>query len=220
MAQAKTKHPDDCPVSWEYETDARYPGGLGPACTDQLLKIHWREFDLAAFLEDTRPVHGELFKGLTPPSCSYFAGHYRGENYKCLEHYTCGILGNPHVGAAPHLVPSQIRRFSAYAADILRKLDASASAPLTPADRAKGTVSVACSVFNMFLQIHPYANGNGHIARVLITGILARYGYELKRGLPVHPKPPKASPYSSAIAEYQHGNRLPLHEFVMWCILG
>jgi len=38
-------------------------------------------------------------------------------------------------------------------------------------------VIFACSIFVTFLQIHPYANGNGHAARLVVWAILGRYGY-------------------------------------------
>ena len=122
------------------------------------------------------------------------------------------------MGAAPELVPGLMDRFKNLATSALQCLD-SINAPLTPGDKLKHVVAVACSIFDMFLRIHPYANGNGHIARLILTAILLRYGHRPKK-LPVHPKPPAHSPYSSAIAAYQSGNPLPLQEYIVDGIIG
>jgi Fic family protein len=72
---------------------------------------------------------------------------------------------------------------------------------------------LACRVFEVFLRIHPYANGNGHAARFLIWCLLSRYGYWPK-GWPIEPRPPDP-PYTHLISEYRNGNWEPLEEFVL-----
>jgi len=71
-------------------------------------------------------------------------------------------------------------------------------------------------VFVYFLEIHPYANGNGHLARFFLIGYLARYGVFLARW-PMHPRP-SDPPYSDLIRRYRRGDRNSLERFVMSCI--
>jgi len=57
---------------------------------------------------DTRTSHGQMFSGLTPSPCPYFAGHYRGERFRCLEFYEVKIHGDPRVGVPPERVAPDV----------------------------------------------------------------------------------------------------------------
>jgi hypothetical protein len=80
-------------------------------------------------------------------------------------------------------------------------------------DRLLHTVAFACHVFELFLRIHPFANGNGHAARVIVWAILGRYGY-WPRGWSIEPRPPDP-PYSVLIVEHRNGNPRPLEQYMI-----
>ena len=64
--------------------------------------------------------------------------------------------------------------------ECLAALDAAHDRPdgqIPPRMKLYSVVVVACRVLEWFLRIHPYANGNGHIARLVVVGLLGRYGY-------------------------------------------
>ena len=73
---------------WEYSAHCprrrRSRSGVEVALKHLLLLEHegCARVDAA---RNTRPTHAALFKDLTPPHFTYFAGHYRGEPYRCLE---------------------------------------------------------------------------------------------------------------------------------------
>jgi len=92
------------------------------------------------------------------------------------------------------------------------------NAQLAPEDKLLYAVVFACHVFEVFLRVHPYANGNGHAARLIVWAILCRYGY-WPRKWPIEPR--LTDPlYTSLLVEYRNGNRMPLEAFIVQCIIG
>jgi Fic family protein len=73
-----------------------------------------------------------------------------------------------------------------------------------PAYRMATTVKFACQVFVAILTIHPFANGNGHIARSLLWAILIHFGYAVPAWT-IDPRPP-FSEYASMIEAHRRGN--------------
>jgi len=73
-------------------------------------------------------------------------------------------------------------------------------------------IAFACQIFVDFLTVHPYANGNGHSARLCLISILFRYGI-LLRGWHVDPRPADP-PYSDMIKDYRDGNQTQFEEYV------
>jgi Fic family protein len=59
---------------------------------------------------------------------------------------------------------------------------------LSPEQRLRYLVALAAHVFVAFLTIHPYANGNGHAARLIVWSVFGRYGHWPKNW-PVEPRP-------------------------------
>ena len=88
-----------CP-SWEYDSDpTRRATHIQPRAQKILEETPALVNSTPGPIpKDTRPVHLELFEGLTPESCPYYAGHYRGEPYPCLRHYSVVIPSDPRVG--------------------------------------------------------------------------------------------------------------------------
>lgn len=152
-----------------------------------------------------------FFVDLTPPYCPYFAGQYRGDNFRCLEFYSVGLVGNgadPRVGYAPWTVDPFMSKMHADLAAAIREIDAHISSTDNPVDEETlifWLVSLAASVLEIFLRIHPFANGNGHMGRALVWVLFARYGiFPLSWPLDMRP------PYDTALSEYRDGNRDPL----------
>ena len=61
-------------------------------------------------------------------------------------------------------------------------------------------VVVACRAHAWFVHIHPYANGNGHMGRLLVVAILGRYGYWLQKWT-IDPNPSSVLPYIQMIGD-------------------
>jgi hypothetical protein len=81
--------------------------------------------------------------------------------------------------------------------EALAALDSAHDVPDGQVPRAMKLYSAAlvgCRVLEWFLRIHPFANGNGHVARLMVTAILGRYGYWPRRWT-IDPNPQGALPY-------------------------
>jgi Fic/DOC family len=157
--------------------------------------------------ENTRAWHAAFFHELTPSGCEYYAGNYRGEDFFCLREYDVRIPVDPLVGAKPQVVAlSMVRlREKLHEAAALLDLEMHRHAnPLASKEFLVKTVQVVAYFFVAFLTIHPYANGNGHMARLIIVLLLDRYGIRAPR-FPIHPRP-QDPPYSDAIYRYRRND--------------
>ena len=169
--------------------------------------------DLLLFMKDTRPFHAAFFRDLTPPGFAYFAGHYRGENFPRLIDYVV-YIGN-YQGCPPFAVVGQMASF---AKDIeaalcdLRIVVAAAESVVPREMKLFRIVEVATSVFVKFLEIHPFANGNGHASRFVILSLLGTFGFWHFK-LPMHPRPKQ--PFDHLISRYRAGDRTPLVHYMM-----
>jgi fido (protein-threonine AMPylation protein) len=159
---------------------------------------------------DSRAMHRKLFAGLTPPRQNFFAGSYRGQYPEPLLSCRAWVEGEAKtpprfvVGAMVNLRNNITRKFG--------ELDKRAKEN-QPDNAAQSflieLVEFAAATFCDFLAIHPYVNGNGHAARLVLTAVLGRYGYWLKRWS-VHPRP--AEPYLDVQKKYWKGDKDPLHK--------
>ena len=86
-----------------------------------------------------------------------------------------------------------------------------------PPERLVAAVVLACQVFELVLRIHPYVNGNWHVARFVLLAILGRYGY-WPRDLTIDPRPGYPD-YLAMIIAYRDGNPRPLEEFILRSIV-
>lgn len=206
-------HPPDCPQVWEYEGHPRR-AELATRAAAILLALRRGLLDTAALATDSRPAHQDLFDYLAPPECPYFAGHYRGEDFRCLRHCPVGVRGDPRVGATPQRVLTQMAQAAQTVRDGMLALDRTAA---PEHERLMTTVALACQTFELFLRIHPYVNGNGHAARFVLLAILGRYGY-WPRGWTIDPRPGNPD-YLAMILAYRNGDLRPLEEFVLLSIV-
>lgn len=206
-------HPLDCP-EWEYSTHANQ-AIIGPRIADILVELRTGTADTLAISSDTRTSHLTVFRDLTPIQCEYYAGHYRGSLFRCLRFYSVGIPGDNRVGAPPGSVTYLMTELGGVIQSGLLALDANAL--LSDDDKLQYVVIFACRIFVHFLTIHPYANGNGHMGRLVVWSILGRYGYWPHRWT-VEPRPPDP-PYSELIRRYRSGDREPLERYIVQMLI-
>jgi hypothetical protein len=210
---------------YDYAQHPRRPEVLPRLSREVLADLHAGRLDAASLAADPRPMHRRLFLDLTPPGTPYLAGHYRGEDFDCLRDYNVGAFPDLFPGApepmafldAAH-VPKAMADFSAKTVTACRRLDAGELRPgLRPGtDFLFDLVLTACGVYSEFLYIHPFAYGNGHVARVLLTAALGRYGYWLRR-FPIEPSPPRR--YHECVRLHQDGKVEPLFGLVLGCLV-
>jgi hypothetical protein len=209
-----------CP-EWEYANHPQRSSILPIRVREVLVDLRRGRVNSRDSSRDTRSVHHRIFVELTPTGFEYFAGHYRGEDFPCLRDCRVGIASDPRVGSAPDLIHQQMQVVANVVDRELASLDAAHQAPnavIDPALKILNAVIVACRIQEMVFRIHPYKNGNGHMARFVIWSVCGRYGYWPKRWI-VEPRPPDP-PYTQLIVEYRNGNPEPLEQFVLQSILG
>jgi hypothetical protein len=208
-----------CPP-WHYEQISGWNVALAARSKATLVRL--RELSPAKRLaigKDGRPVHEKYFAGLTPTGCEYYAGHYRGEDYLCLRDYRVQIQNDPLVGHPPDRVATDMQVFATDFADVVSDSDfvwAVNNRVVTPSEKLYRIIKLGVAMLVYFLQIHPYANGNGHLARFFLISYLARYKVFLARW-PMHPRP-QDPPYSELIRRYRRGDTASLERFVLSCI--
>jgi hypothetical protein len=206
--------PPDCP-EFDYEHHPDWQTILPLRVAETVADLARGRIDTRAAALDTRGVHLRLFVELAPAGHEYFAGHYRGEPFRCLRHYIVGIQTDPRVGVTPSSVASWIADINAILQSGIDALDADPALPR--ADRLRYLIVLACRVFELYLRVHPYANGNGHAARFLVWCLLGRYGHWPRRW-PIEPRPPDP-PYTECIVRYRNGDRDPLEQFLASTLL-
>ncbi len=211
-------HPVDCPP-WEYRDRADSSAVIQRQLQSVLVHFRGLGAEALGIVSDTRGLHRQLFQDLTPNGFGYYAGNYRGADFRCLEHCPVSIRGDPRVGYPAEDVEGAIRRLL----DIVRLgivgLDDSFALPnakLSRQTKLHFLVVFTSRMFVQFLTIHPYVNGNGHIARLMVWVVLGRYGYWPRRW-PIEPRTTEPE-YVSTIRAYRSGQPQHLEHYILKCI--
>jgi len=164
-------------------------------------------------------LHRNLFDGLTPRGFEYYAGHYRGEEFLCLRNYEVKIRNDPRVGHPPAVILDQMKLLATEVGNVAAHCDilySVNSRVVNDAEKLARLIEVAAAIFVYFLEVHPYANGNGHMGRFLLITLLGRQGIFPVRW-PLHPRPPDP-PYSDLISRYRSGDRKSLENYILSCL--
>ena len=210
-------HPGDCPA-WDYEAHDDSAPKVWNRSIDFLSDLKRNPLKHQPLLSDCRPRHKIFFHDLTPAYCDYFAGNYRGDNFRCLQCYGVGVGADPMVGC--HF--SQVLRFLAdLNSDTARTLAAidlvyhDVAAPPSRLEMISYLVPLAAEIVEVFLTIHPFANGNGHMARLLVLVLFARFDiWPQSWTLDLRP------PYAGALSEHRRNNVVPLQKLIHQSIDG
>lgn len=162
---------------------------------------------------DTRPVHEQMFRGMTDVGDEYFAGHYRGEPFPHLENYNVHIPADNAVGMKAHEVMDCMQKLSQFIFDLPAQ-HALRTHEQLPVRKLVTTVGLVCTVMVEFFTVHPYANGNGHVGRYITWALLVKFGHPPRRWEVNHNFGDR-SVYSESIKLFRRGDRTPLVRFVM-----
>ena len=103
------------------------------------------------------------------------------------------------------------------AAAILDKSFAVPDAVVSQKEKLYNAVVIAARAFQELLTIHPYANGNGHVARFLVWLLLGRYGY-WPNSWTIDPRPNVLN-YSAAISGHRRGNPVLLERLILEAVV-
>jgi fido (protein-threonine AMPylation protein) len=147
--------------------------------------------------------HAQLYAGCQVPIAGY-VGHFRGDPaVPELINYEVG-LGAPLKDGTLEKMGVWARRVGEEMAAVLAGLNAvftdldgrlPIGKPPSTADEILQVISFAALAHGELLRVHPFANGNGRIARLLVAFICLRYGAPMF----VHIKPrPESDEYLRA----------------------
>jgi Fic/DOC family len=145
--------------------------------------------------EELRRWHARLYAECEVPVAGY-VGHFRGDPAVAeLIDYEVGLGarlkdGNlEKMGVWARLVTSEMGAVLAGLNAVFAELDAQlpvGKSPTTP-DDIVAVISFTALAHGECLRVHPFANGNGRIARLLVAFICLRYG--LPMFLHIKPRP-------------------------------
>lgn len=144
------------------------------------------------------------------------AGNYRGAPYLGLKNYEVIIAGNPGMPAL--VVAAEMTRFEADMKLAVENFDLAFQKAKADGKEAIVTYQFAIIAANFlvrFLEIHPYANGNGHMGRLIVWVLLGRFGFWPK-AWPLDERPS----YNDLIAQYRKKIKGPLEKFILQCVAG
>jgi Fic family protein len=125
---------------------------------------------------------------------------------------------DPRVGTDPKLVKRHMAEFDAQLQKAVAIFEKAWNARTEPVDDKVfllRLVHILGFFLQKFLTIHPYANGNGHIGRLIVWILLGRFGFWPNKW------PLDASPsYYQALTDHRNGKVKPLNDFILDCIVG
>ncbi len=200
MPSKKTLQEDTAPPPWNIKDITSSSAFL----TDETAKIitelkKSNNETQISFLTDTRHTHKRLFKKFTPSRFETYAGTYRGTPRSVLEDRKSAVfyknmpgLKDKNPTSPPHIVLEQMRMLAGY----IEK---------TCIDNYDiNTYFMRCTrIFGDFNIIHPYLDGNGHMARLILLLMAYRKNIEVCPTWTAHPRP-----YNNAMGiclqNYQH----------------
>ncbi|WP_097200295.1 Fic family protein [Variovorax sp. YR752] len=160
-----------------------------------------------------------MFHALAPSQCDCIIGRYRGDP-SCpeLQNLIVGVGSDPRVGVAPAEVESEIAAFESRCDALMKAyaywLSTKGSAQSAGA-RARKFAKVLAPLAELFLRIHPYMDGNGHTARLLLYVLMSRAGFSSATWSVDGKKE-----YSEALSLFRDGKVGKLEEFFATVLLG
>ncbi len=211
-------HPLDCPP-WNYRAPANSSRVIQDQLQRLLVRLRSARGDTLGFIANTRRLHRHLFSGLTPRGYEYYTGNYRGSEFRCLKYFAVGVDDDLTVGYPPEHVLSAMRRLGDILRSAIAGLDegfALPNAKISRQTKLHFLVVFVSRMFVQFLTIHPYADGNGHVARLIVWAVLGRYGYWPKRW-PIEPRTGDPE-YLRTIRAYRTGQPQELEHYILKCI--
>lgn len=165
--------------------------------------------------------HRRVYEGVTLP-VKYYAGEIRDSDPDYPELIDYEVLVGSYPGVAAKHVPAALEPFQRdlqrQVADLDQQVPVAESGKPWPGDRlALDAFLDLCSfTHGEWVRIHPFANGNGRIARLWVNWCALRYG--LPPFLRLKPRP-EAEEYGNAAGLSMRGDHEPMKAFLLDLLL-
>jgi len=120
--------------------------------------------------------HRLVYAGVKLP-VPYFAGEIRDSDSRFPELYGYEVTVGPQRGVESKQVPEELQSFEAAMQESVAALDPAIPAGSRPADVAqlRSVLTLCAHAHGEWVRIHPFANGNGRIARLWANWCALRY---------------------------------------------
>jgi fido (protein-threonine AMPylation protein) len=121
--------------------------------------------------------HRQVYAGVRLP-VTYFAGEIRDSDSRFPELYGYEVAVGPQRGVESRLVPAELEGFETAMNEAVAALDPVIPGNGSPTDVAqlRSVLTLCAHAHGEWVRIHPFANGNGRIARLWANWCALRYG--------------------------------------------
>lgn len=138
---------------------------------------------------------------ILPPAHASWVGHFRGEAGQERVRVRVGGIE----GTEPSQVKEELNRFASRLTTLVKHLDEILPPDDVPSDAEtlEFILLLMSWVHSEWIRIHPFANGNGRIARLWANWVAMRYG--LPPFIRLRPRP-EGDTYATAAAQAMQGD--------------
>jgi fido (protein-threonine AMPylation protein) len=152
--------------------------------------------------------HRDIYQGVALP-VPYYAGEIRDSDpvYPELIDYEVAVGTAPGLPAAD--VPTALTGLEAGVKAVVAQMDGVIAVGTRPANATDlfAVLEVAARTHGEWVRIHPFANGNGRVARLWVNWVAVRYG--LPFFLTLKPRPANLI-YAAAASSSMRGDHRPM----------
>ena len=165
------------PIPWN-EDDPRDAALLVQNLTDLLRQIaRQAPLRLTPAVAMAQEWHRQVYRDVKLP-VPYYAGEIRDSDSKFPELYGYEVRVGRQRGVESRFVPQQLARFERAMKRSVAALDPVIPAGSSPTDerQLRSVLTLCAYAHGQWVRIHPFANGNGRIARIWANWCALRYG--------------------------------------------
>jgi Fic family protein len=142
--------------------------------------------------------HRSIYRGIALP-VPYYSGEIRDSDPRFPELYGYEVSVGGRLGVISAHVPDELEMLEQRLQKVCRRLDSAIPTEEKPASEAdlRAVIVFCANAHGEWVRIHPFANGNGRVARVWANWLALRYG--LPPFVRIKPRPEGAG-YETAVA--------------------
>jgi fido (protein-threonine AMPylation protein) len=172
------------PPPWQAHNISDFDMVMSERCSELLVQVRADAKVRNWILSDPRGLHKNLFFRFAPPTCTEYAGTYRGTPGTTLKSRRMSAKSELQPGGEfefvnPAEVPARMQDLLAETSSLLE--DSSAD--------DTGKLIALSYTFCWFGKVHPFLDGNGHIQRAIFAAMAIEFGFLISKRFAIHPRP-------------------------------